>query len=509
MTRNLSLACLALVSLIASCGGSETKRPNVLLITMDTTRPDYLGTYGRRPDARTPSLDALAAEGTRFDKAMSASAVTPVSHASIVTGEFPYHHGLRVLHADGGFTLPREHASVAQTLKDAGYHTGAVHSAFPVSRFFGFQRGFDSFQDMNGEMEERADPRPDEPGEMRTGWDTTGLQRRSDHTTDLAIDYIDESLEAGDAPFFLWVHYWDPHDPILRPPLEYTPGVTIDAEGKPSRWGDSEYAAEVRFMDEQIGRLFAEMKKRGVWENTTIVVTADHGEGLSDGLRDHQWFSHRMVYEEQVQVPLLVRTPGPSGQQRAVVPELVRTVDIVPTLLDYCGLESPRALDGLSLRPLMEGRPSEPRIGYADQINGYDANAKMVEKRPDATFLYCVTDGRWKLTYRPHAPNQSELFDLSSDPDELVNLIGRQPDITQRLLADLAVRNPWVLSPFPPDSNGEEGMREKLENMGYAGADGLHDVNWKWTCPKHPEQRLDERARCPECESILVPVRGQ
>ncbi|MFT4537945.1 MAG: arylsulfatase A-like enzyme [Planctomycetota bacterium] len=497
MTPPFTRWTLPLALVAASCGGSGPERPNVLLITMDTTRPDYLGTYGQRQTS-TPALDNLAAEGTRFDHAMSASAVTPVSHATILTGEFPYTHGLRVLSAKGGFSLPREHASVASTLKEEGYRTGAVHSAFPVSRFFGFEHGFDTFKDMNGSMEDRPN--------NTTGWDTHGLQRRSDQTTDLALEF----LEDGDEPFFLWIHYWDPHDPILRPPIEWMPQGEPRNDTERLTWGDKVYAAEVRYMDSQIGRLFEGMKTLGMYEDTTIVVTSDHGEGLSDGDRDHQWRSHRMVYEEQIHVPLIVRTPGPSGRQEKAVPELVRTADIVPTILDYSGVSSPRELDGRSLRALLEGNPDELRIGYADQINGYDTNAKMVVRRPDAKFLFCVADGRWKLTYRPHDPVKSELFDLQTDPAELDNLLpkGTHTEKVHELMFELAKRNPWVLQPFPDEGANTEGMGASLENLGYAEG-SVSDIDWSWVCPRHPETLRPERDRCPECEGIPVLIRAK
>ena len=161
---------LLLSLLAAGCGGGSESRPNIILVTLDTTRPDFLSTYGYR-DGHTPAFDALAADGVRFDTAMSVSAVTPVSHASILTGEFPYTHGLRVLVAESGFTLPREHASAAQHLKESGYTTLAVHSAFPVSRKFGFDRSFDVFEDLYAEMQVSADG--------RAGWDGDSLQRLS------------------------------------------------------------------------------------------------------------------------------------------------------------------------------------------------------------------------------------------------------------------------------------------------------------------------------------------
>lgn len=492
----LLLALPLPLALLAACGGDAgEQRPNVLLVTLDTTRPDFLSTYGYRA-GHTPAFDALAEEGARFDNAMATSAVTPVSHASILTGEFQFNHGLRVLVADSGFRLPRESSTLAEHLEAQGYTTLAVHSAFPVSRKFGFERAFDVFRDLNGEMQEGPDG--------RSGWDTDSLQRRSDQTTDICL----EVLEGVQEPFFLWVHYWDPHDPTLLPPDEYLPGERpseTDPGAVKLAWLDDMYAVEVAYVDEQFGRLLEGMRERGLYDNTLVAVTSDHGEGLADGLARHGWRAHRMVYQEQIRVPLILRVPG--VQPVGGIPDLVRTVDIAPTVYDYLGLEPPRALDGRSLRPLLEGRPDEPRLGYADQINGYDQNARMVEKRPDAAFLYCVREGDLKLTYRPHDPAASELFDLATDPEELKNLFDPASEDTQRLLERLADLRPWVTAPFPPDGSDRAGMTESLGGLGYAAGE-IAEVTWVWACPRHPRRVLAEPARCEDCGGMPIPVKA-
>src|SRR5688572_23536987 len=135
----LRATAFVLVALACACSGGDREPPNVVLVTLDTTRPDYFSCYGYQA-GHTPNFDALAAAGARFDRAISASAVTPVSHASILTGKFPYRHGLRVLSAEGGFRLPARERTLARKLREAGYRTLAVHSAFPVSSTFGFGR---------------------------------------------------------------------------------------------------------------------------------------------------------------------------------------------------------------------------------------------------------------------------------------------------------------------------------------------------------------------------------
>ena len=169
----MSLRPLLLLVLLTACGRGGDRRPNVLLVTLDTTRPDYLSCYdSRRPPTTTP--DALAAEGVRFEAALSSSGVTPVSHATILTGRYQYEHGLRVLSAGSGFRLGKDQPTIARTLGDTGYSTVAVHSAFPVSRYFGFDRDFEHFDDLAGSMERKE-------GASKTSW-PEHLQRRSPPT---------------------------------------------------------------------------------------------------------------------------------------------------------------------------------------------------------------------------------------------------------------------------------------------------------------------------------------
>ena len=480
-----SVASMALLAVLTACSRAPEQRPNVLLVTLDTTRPDYMSTYGYR-EGHTPNFDALADEGVRFDMALSCSAVTPVSHATILTGLYPYRHGVRVLSAPDGFRVPADVPTLATRLREAGYATVAALSAFPVSEYFGFERDFDHFDSLGGSMK------------TERSWNLRELQRRSDDTTDRALALATASAE----PFFLWVHYWDPHDPHLVPPDEFTVGVE-------RKWPSDEwYAVEVRYVDAQFGRLVRGLEERGLWEDTIAVLTADHGEGLSDGERIHGWHGHRMLYQEQIRVPLIVRLPG--GPAGLAVGELARTVDVLPTVLDYAGIPFEEGLDGRSLRDLIEGSGGAPRVAYADQINGYDLNATMVKKHPEAAFLYGLVDGEWKLVYRPHMPERSELFHLASDPREETNLFEERPEVAQRLLAELAARRPWVLAPFADSGLQEPGAASALTALGYAAGDGeLGESEWAWTCPLHPSVRQDEPTGHADCDAAMLLVAAE
>lgn len=488
MQRASFLLALALVT--ACGGGAVDERPNVILITLDTTRPDFLSCYDSRRPA-TPSLDALAAGGARFEAALATSGVTPVSHASILTGRYPYQHGLRVLSAGSGFRLPASVPTIATTLREAGYATAAVHSAFPVSGYFGFDRDFEHFDSFDGALQWK------DGDQEKTGW-SEHLQRRSDETVARVLTALDEGGEAG-RPVFLWIHLWDPHDPNLKPPREYWSHLEAElAQGTSANSTIYEqfYAAEVRFMDSQIGVLLDGLRERDLVDNTLLAVTADHGEGLTDGYRRHGWGKHRMNYQEQLHVPLILSGPGIPPRE---IPDMVSTVDIVPTLLDLLGMPH-EGYGGRSLRPLLEGGTLEPTTAYADQVNGYDWNASMVGPRPDAAFLHTVCDGEWKLIYRPHLHEATELFNLVQDPGEEHNVLAQHRDVYLRLMADLAARDPWVLEDFAITGEGDPGAQAALSELGYAlgEEDGAptaptRDLEWWWTCPAHEGYRRETR----------------
>lgn len=487
----VAAASLLSALLCVACSKVAPKRLNVLLITLDTTRADYIGVYGGPPGV-SPSLDALAAEGTRFDLAIATASLTPVSHASILSGLDNSEHGLRVLGGESGYRLPERVPTLATLLQAAGWHTAAVHSAFPVSSFFGFRRGFDSFDSLEASMTKEDVGKP---------WDTETYQRRSDETTTKALAVLADAQQ----PFFLWLHYWDPHDTKRIPPDEFLPDeLKRGPEGSLLRTSEF-YAAEVRYMDLQIGRVIAALRESGRLDDTLIAVVSDHGEGLGD----HNWKHHRILYQEQIHVPLLLRVPGaPAG---GVVKDLVRTTDICPTVLDYLDLAAPGPMSGRSLRPLIEGRPDAPRIAFADQINGYDLAERMLRYRPRDDFLYCAMDARWKLIYRPAHPNSSELYDLASDPKELRNVFDEHPEEARRLQLELARHGGWVTAPFPPDATAgdTQAARDALAQLGYAdGAVPIpSDQAWSWTCAVHRDVTLDERKPCPQCGEPLLLVR--
>ncbi len=449
--------------------------------------------------SRSPGLNAIASNGTRFDLAISSSALTPVSHASILTGLDNHEHRLRVLSAAAGYRLPDDVPTLATVLRGEGYRTLAIQSAFPVASVFGFRRGFDVFESLETDL----------PAGEGAGWDMKKFQRRSDQTTELALD----RLGSDPQPYFLWAHYWDPHDPILLPPEDYVASVrsalTPENGGKPLTPEQSErlrYATEVAYMDAQIERLMHELEARGLLENTVIVVTADHGQGLGD----HDWLHHRILYQEQIRVPLLVSIPG--EEQVPVVEELVRTKDIFATVLDYMNIAAPERTSGRSLRPLIEGKPDRGRVALADQINGFDLNARMLKWRPLDDFVYVAMDRDWKLIYRPNHPSSSELYHLSGDPLEAANLYVQTHPEAIRLKQDLARSAPWVTEPFREEAAGADTseMRQALAALGYVSGDESESdfavPQWRWTCPEDPSILGDEPSDRRGCSTPLIPT---
>jgi arylsulfatase A-like enzyme len=445
---------LPLALLSAACGGAPDPRPNVLLVTLDTTRADRLGCYGY-PRETSPVIDALAAEGVRFEQALSSSAVTPVAHASLFTGLFPDRHGLRVFAGESPDRLGAEPPVLAEAFRAGGWSTGAFVSAFTASQQFGLDRGFEVFDaDFEGSREGGA------TGAMRRArglqWldqPAVSVQRRADATTDRALAW----LRDRDGPFFLWVHYFDPHDPWLVPPAD----VLSDFGVSP---GDPDpklvhYDPEVFFMDRELGRLVAALREDGRLAHTLVALVSDHGQGLGD----HGWLLHGVLYQEQLRAPLVLRGPGlPAG---LTVPAFVRTVDLFPTLLELAGLPPSPDVQGRSLLPLVRGEADEPRVGYAEALNTLEPiPPALPESQRD--LLFAVVDWPWKLIHHGEQPERSELYQLERDPGELRNRLAERPDVHTRLLDRLLRSGALEIrgqdgGPLAPDT------LEKLRALGY------------------------------------------
>jgi arylsulfatase A-like enzyme len=421
--RTWAVAALALAALgTPACLGMSKPR-GILLITLDTTRPDHLGCYGYT-SAVTPQLDALAKESVRFDQAMAAVPTTLASHATMFTGYYPPTHGVRY---NGMFRLGDTSVTVAELLKGAGYVTGAVPAAFPVNAKTGIGQGFDTYKDLWSE-----------PG-------SAGLKASASR---LAADVTKLGLEtiraAGDKPFFVWLHYYDPHYPY-EPPFPYS-----------SKFRDHPYDGEIAYVDKQLGELFAGLKKDGAWDRIAVIVAGDHGEGLYEhGERMHS----QLAYQSTLRVPLLVKTPGASAG--SLVREPITLADLAPTILDLAGLKVPKGLDGMSLRPLLKGGTIPVRPLYFETFAG----ALAFGWSP----IEGVRRGPWKLIRGA----DTELFDLNSDPNEMNDVVRTDAttasDLGAELDADLARWKTTAIPAAETEAPIDAESLARLAALGYVG----------------------------------------
>lgn len=454
---------------------------NVLIVTLDTTRPDHMSCYGGQAGL-TPTIDALAAEGVRFDRAISTAGITPMSHASILTGLNNYAHGMRVFYSpEVSHKLKDVVDTLPEMLQPFGYRTAARVSAYPVSKHYGLDQGFQDFEsgvdveDLDLERQQRHE----------TQWDTTGrtdTQRRGDLTTDSALAWLE--AHGTEDPWCMWVHMFDVHDYSIVPPDDFMarfglgpypdPDARLGMEGM-LRWREAVYDPELAFMDLQIARLRKWLEDNGQLENTIIVITADHGQGLREGLERHGWMKHRLLYDWCVRVPLIVRVPGMEPAAR-VVDTQVRTIDVVPTVLEALGRPMRSPVEGQSLMGLMRGEAeSEPRVAYADALNHYDHHSPPESALPphqkDNLFMAC--DGRWKLIWHERNPEHSQLYDLLKDPKELQNLYAPDHPRAQALLKFLMDRDAAAVE--PPGSGGNAPNVAALNQLGYGGDEDPED----------------------------------
>jgi arylsulfatase A-like enzyme len=400
---------MSVLALVAPLSALLSTGPNLILVTIDTLRADHLGCYGSTLGA-TPRLDALAAEGVRFEHAVSPVPLTRPAHTSLLTGLYPWEHGVRDnLPAKLDESIP----TIASELHERGYDTAAFVGTFLLGRGSGLERGFATFEDG--------------AGRAGTG-DRVGAaaERRASEVAAGVLRY----LEDAKPPFFLWAHFYDPHAPY-EPPEPFA-----------KRFAGNPYAGEIAYVDEQVGAILDLVEKRGLAPSTLVLVTADHGEGLGDHGEDEHGV---LVYEETIHVPLLLRFPAtvaPGSVER----EPVSLVDVAPTLLAAAGRAEGPTLLHPRARPLyFESLYGSLHFGWAP--------------------LRGIRDGASKLIFAP----RPELFDLEVDPRETQDLSPVHKDEARRLYAELQE----VLGKERSTASGgtlSPGDAEKLASLGYTGA---------------------------------------
>jgi len=443
-------ACLGSFLFLPTIGWcrSEASEPapatDVFLVTIDTLRADHVGCYGDHEIA-TPALDSLAADSIRFTDAFTPSPITNSSHASILTGLLPAHHGVR----DFGLPLESNLTTVAEVLKERGYSTAAFIGAVILdSRGLapGFDRGFDYYDHFPSDL-------------PRTASRYMRLERRGMEVESRAQSWIFRQKKTQ--PMFVWIHLYDPHDPY-DPPQPYR-----------SEYAGRLYDGEIAYADSALARLVQFLKDQKLYDASTIIVVGDHGEGLGEhGEQTHGLF----LYDSTLHVPLIIKPPrsadgpGSTPARKRVVRAQVRTVDIAPTIFDLQGIPDREHRDGLSLRTLWAESPPENSGGgigrqdYSDRIALGETDYPLAFGW--APLRSVREDGRKYI----EAP-RPEFYDLQADSHETRNLYEPwNPDV-QRLRAQAA----GLRTPAAADISSAERVAgaklEELRALGYLGAD--------------------------------------
>ena len=401
--------------------GRETVRRepglDVLLVTVDTLRADALGAYGRA-GARTPRMDGLASAGVRFDFAHAHNVVTLPSHANILSGRYPFDHGVR---ENSGFRFPRGAETLATLLRARGYRTAAFVSAFPLDSRFGLDAGFEVYDDRLGD----SDATPDFHMQERPGTRTVAAARAW--------------LDATPGPRFCWVHLYEPHSPYA-PPVEWRDRVPTAYDG------------EVAAADDALAPLLDPLLAQGAAGRTLVVLTSDHGEGLGEhGEATHGIFA----YETTLRVPLVLHAPRLLGPR--VVKESARHVDILPTVLDALALPVPAGIAGRSLLAAAQGGDGgHPPPSYFESLT------------PALTRGWAPVHGVVRDRLKHVDLPLPELYDLDADPGEETNLAARRPESIDSLRA--LVRGLRAADPGLARVAERPEVRERLASLGYVSA---------------------------------------
>jgi arylsulfatase A-like enzyme len=465
------------------------ERPNVLHVSIDTLRADRLGCYGNAA-ARTPTIDGLAAAGVLFEQATAQANTTGPSHTTQLTGLYPVEHGAlangRPIAADVP-TLPELLGGAPGAWDTAGFVSG--YTLFDGA--CGLARRFDLYDDNLLAWQWLPQAAEEIAALERIAFRLAGRLgtrvQRSDRparwTVDAALDWL--AARAGRAnPFYLFLHLYDPHAPY-EPPPEHAGGLTAGRQFDWYRLGSAErerlvaddsargqmlalYEGEIAYADAELGRLLAALEQRGELERTLVIMTSDHGEGLGD---HGYYFDHgSFLFDEELHVPLILRLPGQARAGTRVAGQ-TRLLDLVPTVLELCGVAPPPRLSGASLAPLFNGpggaaaaeRRSFALSEMAGDVSGFAVLGRRVSLRTGELKLIW-TSAHWRDTERE--PERYELFDLAADPGEQHDLYARDLPETPALRQEL---DAWRAAIEALAEGGEldPALLEHLRELGY------------------------------------------
>ncbi|MEE8348456.1 MAG: sulfatase-like hydrolase/transferase [Acidobacteriota bacterium] len=369
----------------------DTKPWNVILITVDTLRADHLETYGYTK-IRTPVINQWAQKGAVFEHAVASSPLTLPSHASILTGTFPFYHGVQ---DNAGFILSEDQLTLAEILSESGFATGAFVGSFVLDSRVGLDQGFDTYI---------ADFQLTGMEVIAPGY----IQRKADVVTQDATRWMTEQI-SRDRPFFGWIHFYDPHAPYA-PPAEFS-----------TLYPDRLYDGEIAYVDSVLETLGDFLRQSGIEDETMLILTSDHGESLGEhDEKTHGYF----IYEATQHIPLIWVTPNGSlaGQR---VTETVRSVDIAPTILQLLDIQVPATMQGSGLMPLLRGEEKGPREAYAET------------HYPRLRFGWSELRGLYRFPYKYIEAPRPELYDLAQDPGETNNLYTTHSAVARSLRDEL------------------------------------------------------------------------
>ena len=401
------------------CLATPKKAPlNVLLITIDTLRPDRLSCYSEE-HIRTPQIDSLARKGALFLRAFAHTPTTLPSHTNILLGTTPLYHGV---HDNQNFIVRDEFLTLAEHLKPAGYATGAFVGAFPLDSRFGLTQGFDVYDDNYG---------------SKNYQEFSYVERPAEVVVQKAMEWLDGR---GSDPWFLWIHCFDPHQ-------QYDP-----PEPFKTQYADAPYNGEVAYVDHELGRLFANLKKNGWEDNTLIVFTGDHGESLGQhGESTHGYFA----YNSTIWIPLIIASPG---MKPTVNDQNVCHVDIFPTICDVLGIVKPDFLHGNSLEPALRGK----------NVNGLASRSIYFES------LYPYYNRGWAPLTGVIGEDAKyldspipELYDLAEDFDEIDNQAEKKSLSQYRRELEEVLEEQSYSGKLSAAKKADRDTLERLKSLGY------------------------------------------
>jgi len=443
--RSAAAILIAVIALLASAC-HRTPKYNVLLITMDTTRADHLRCYGYM-NVETPALNSIASEGVLFKRAYAHLPMTLPAHTSILSGTYPLYHGVI---DNGGYKVPNQLELLSEVLKKRGYTTAAFISAAVLKKTFNLDQGFDHWDE--------ADIQPQK--------EMTALvaDRKANVTTDAVLKWLDQNHSK---PWFLWVHYYDPH-------AEYDPPEPY----KHLYWFDA-YAGEIAFMDSQIKRLLQYLDRKNLKEKTIIVAIADHGEGLGE----HEEKTHALfIYEATEHIPFLMRVPGLKNKGR-ILSRIVSQADVMPTILDFLSLPVPKEVQGKSLKKLILGQEKVREEGEAFLESHFPLLHYGWSE------LYGLETSQYKYIQAP----KPELYDLYIDQGETTNIAKQNPKLIKEMDFKLDQIKKSSRSTLAQEAEREvqldDQTRKQLEALGYVA--GLANVDPERAKKKNPADFAD------------------